>query len=94
MSESVRIKINPDDKMVEIPINDHHVFNNRVEIDLMLNFESYSTSEDEASNYADLVAQDIADDLKRYIAKRWVYFNASVTNDVVKCHESELIEEE
>ena len=65
MSEPVRIKITPDSKMVEIPINKERAYQTRVELDMLLSITSWGEDED----IAGATAEDIAEDIAKKIAK-------------------------
>lgn len=62
MSEKVRIKLNPDDKMVEIPIG-VKLYKNRVCIEIMADIFTEGRTDEDAGK----ASEDIADDLVRYL---------------------------
>ena len=63
MGEAVRIKISPDDKMVEIPIEKEAIWKNRVEVDIIFEIWTNGKTEEEAGKQS----EDVADDLVRYL---------------------------
>lgn len=61
MSEKIKIKISPNDKMVEIPINTKEkAYQTRVELDLLLTITSYGITPEKAGANAEDIADDVA----------------------------------
>lgn len=66
MSEPIHIKITPDSKMIEIPINTKEkAYQTIVELDMLLNITSWGTTEEKAGANA----EDIADDVARQVVE-------------------------
>lgn len=89
MSEPVRIKISPDSKMVEIPIEKKKLWKTRVELDVMLEIWTEGNTEEEAGK----VAEQIAFDLPRALedAQDGVYVTnwGTVTGDIEEYKEDD-----
>ena len=63
MSEPIRIKITPDSKMIDIPINTDKLWKTRVQAEIVFEVMTWAKTEEEAGANS----EEIADDLVRYL---------------------------
>jgi len=63
MSEPVRIKISPDSKMVEIPINEYKEYKSRVMLEVVFDVYTSGRTEEEAGE----ASEDMVEDIARYL---------------------------
>lgn len=67
MSEPVRIKITPDSKMVEIPINEYKKYKSRVMLEVMFDVTTSGKTEDEAGGNAEDIIEWVARKFSEYL---------------------------
>ena len=67
MSEAVRIKINPDDKMVEIPINEYKEYKSRVMLEVMFDVYTSGRTEEEAGADSESIVEWVARKFSEYL---------------------------
>ena len=94
MSEPVRIKITPDDKMVEIDLRQKHHYENRVELDLMLKTHTMASDEDDSALLAEEVVHQLVEILKEKFAGADHPYGVEILNWGVCVHDTDIAEEE
>ena len=67
MSEPVRIKITPNDKMVEIPINQYKEYKSRVMLEMMFDVYTSGRTEEEAGADSESIIEWIARKFSEYL---------------------------
>ena len=93
MSESVRIKISPDSKMVEIPIENLKHYENRVELDLVLKTHTLSRNEDESEMLAEEVVHQLVGIMKEHLANADHPYGVEIMNWGTIVHDTEEVDE-
>ena len=94
MSEPVRIKITPDDKMVEIDLRQKHHYENRVGLELMLKTHTMGSDEDDAALLAEEVVHQLVGIMQKHLANADHPYGVEILNWGVCVHDTELAEEE
>lgn len=91
MSEKVRIKITPEDRMVEIPIGSKH-YENRVEVDLIVTTQTLASNEDDSAMLAEEVLMHLIETMKAKLQKE--NYGVAITNYGIMVQDTEIAEEE
>lgn len=83
-----KLKLNTNDTMVEIPIENQNMYKTRCELGIMIETKAFGTDEDDASRLTEQVVATLGDIFEKTV-KRLCGDGVKITNIAARCTEVE-----